>query len=103
MDSTVIDAALPDWVQGISLLTFLLLTVLAFLRDWVITSRRHERELALKDRVIEVWEGVANKATENNDRLVDALDPVLKGNDAVLKILGEMQEEQRNARRRNAR
>lgn len=87
-----IDAALPPWAQGITLLSLLLLICLAFLRDWVVTRVRHERELELERKISGIHEASAQKATENNDRLITALDPVLKGNEAILKIVTDLQD-----------
>jgi hypothetical protein len=91
---------LPPWAQGLSLVSILTLIILAFLRDWVIPSKRNEREVAAERRVSETWENNFHQATANNDKLIAALEPVLKSNEAILKAVSEVQDEQRRTRER---
>lgn len=96
----VVNDVLPPWAQGLSLVSILTLIILAFLRDWVISAKRNEREVAAERRVSETWERNFHQATENNDKLIAALDPVLTSNQAILKAVTEVQEEQRRTRER---
>jgi hypothetical protein len=91
---------LPPWAQGLSLLSLLTLIVLAFLRDWVISAKRNEREVAAERRVSETWESNYKQAAAINEKLIAGFDPVLKSNEAILKAVTEVQDEQRRTRER---
>jgi hypothetical protein len=93
-----IDALMPPWAQQLSLVGLLILIVAAFMRDWVISSSRHEKEMASERKVSEVWEQNATRAIEVLQNFTEALEPVLRGNDAILKAVSEIQDEQRRYR-----
>jgi len=95
-----LDALLPPWAQGISLLSLLILIIAAWLRGWVITKSQNERDIAAERRVSDIFESNLNKATELNQQLTQALAPVLASNEAVLKAVEAVQEEQRRMRER---
>jgi hypothetical protein len=93
-----IDALMPPWAQQLSLVGLLILIVAAFMRDWVISAARHEKEMASERKVSEVWEQNATRAAEVLTEFTTALDPVLKGNEAILKAVSDIQAEQRRYR-----
>jgi hypothetical protein len=93
-----LDSVIPPGLEQISLVGLLLLIAVAFIRDWVISSTRHEKELATERKVSEVWEQNATSALALLKELTNAFDPVLKGNEALLKAVSEIQEEQRRYR-----
>jgi hypothetical protein len=98
-----LDALLPPWAQQISLLGVLLSIVFAFLRGWVVTRAQNERDIGAERRVSDIWESNATKALAISENLTTALAPVLQQNDAILKAVTEVQEEQRRARERGTR
>jgi hypothetical protein len=95
-----LDALLPPWAQQLSLLAVLIIIVGAFVRGWVVTKAQNERDIAAERRVSDIWEKTAHDATANNDKLIAALQPVLSGNEAILKAVTDVQEEQRRMRER---
>lgn len=95
-----LDALLPPWAQGLSLLSLLILIVVAFLKGWVVTRAQNERDIAAERRVSDIWEANFNGATQLNGQFTQALAPVLESNEAVLKALEAVQEEQRRMRER---
>jgi hypothetical protein len=99
----VVNEVLPPWAQGLSLVSLLTLVILAFLRDWVISAKRNEREVAAERRVSDTWESNYEKLSLSIDKLIVAFEPVLKSNEAILKAVTEVQEEQRRTRERGSR
>ncbi len=95
-----LDALLPPWAQGLSLVSLLILITVSWLKGWVITKGEYERGIAAERRVSDIWEANYNGATELNQQLTQALAPVLASNEAVLKAVEAVQEEQRRMRER---
>lgn len=89
---------MPPWVQNISIVGILVLIVMAFMRDWVITKSRHDRELASRDEIASIYKKAAEDSNANVDKLSNGLTPVLAQNEAMLKAISEIQEEQRRYR-----
>jgi hypothetical protein len=98
-----LDALLPPWAQQLSLLGIMVIIVLAFMRGYVITRAQNERDIAAERRVSDIWEKNFHDSEANNNKLIAALEPVLKGNDAILKAVSEVQDEQRRYRERGPR
>lgn len=98
-----LDALLPPWAQSLGLLTLLLMIIFAWFRGLVITRAQNERDIAAERRVSDIWESNATKALEISQTLTTTLAPVLDQNDAILKAVSEIQEEQRRARERGPR
>lgn len=98
-----LDALLPPWAQQLSLLTLLVLIIVAWVRGIVITRAQADREVAAERRVGEIWEATANKALAINESFATAFQPVLDQNEAILKAVTDVQEEQRRNRERNPR
>lgn len=98
-----IDALLPPWAQQLSVLGLLLIAVMSFVRGWIVTKSQNERDIAAERRVSDIWESNATKALEISQTLTTTLAPVLDQNDAILKAVSEIQEEQRRARERGPR
>jgi hypothetical protein len=95
-----LDALLPPWAQQLSLVGLLVVIVAAFMRGWIVTKAQNERDIAGERRVSDIWERNANTANLNNDKLIAALEPILAGNEAILKAVSEVQDEQRRFRER---
>lgn len=99
-EATGLDALLPPWAQQLSLLGALLICIVAFVRGWVITKAQNERDVTAERRVSDIWEKNYKDSTANNDKLIAALQPVLSSNEAILKAVSDVQEEQRRMRER---
>lgn len=95
-----LDALLPPWAQGLSLLTILILIIAAWLRGWVVTRTEAERMVAAERRVSDIHEASATASIELNKLLTQAFAPVLEQNEAILKAVEAVQEEQRRMRER---
>lgn len=89
-----LDALLPPWAQQLSLLTLLVLIVMAFLRSWVVTRAQATREAEAERRIADVWKGNFEQLTELNKQLTDAFQPVLEQNAAILKAVESVQARQ---------
>jgi hypothetical protein len=98
-----LDALLPPWAQQLSLVSLLVIAILAFLRGWVVTRPQAEREVAAERRIAEIWERNATQALELNRQLTEGLAPVLEGNEAILRAVQSLQEEQGRMRERRDR
>lgn len=99
-DVPTLDALLPPWAQQLSLLGLLLIIVAAFLRGWIVTKAQNERDIAAERRVSDIWENNAKQSTDQNEKLIAALQPVLSSNEAILKAVTEVQTEQTRMRER---
>lgn len=93
-----LDALLPPWAQGLSLLSILVIIIVAWIRGWVVTRAQNERDVASERRVSEIWEANANQASTLAKELTQAFAPVLEQNEAILKAVQAVQEEQRRMR-----
>jgi hypothetical protein len=72
---------------------------MAFVRGWVVTGRQNERDIAAERRVSDIHEANAERAIALNEKLaMDVVQPLLAGNEAILKAVGDVQEEQRRQR-----
>lgn len=95
-----LDALLPPWAQQLSLLGVLMLIVMSFVRGWIVTKAQNERDIGAERRVSDIWEKNYIEANVNNEKLIAALQPVLASNEAILKAVSEVQEDQRRMRER---
>lgn len=95
-----LNALMPAWAQQLSVLVLLILVVSAFLKGWVVTRAQNERDVAAERRIADIWEQNYLGEKANNEKLIAALQPVLSGNEAILKAVTEVQEEQRRTRER---
>lgn len=98
-----LDALLPPWAQGLSLLSLLIIIVVAFLRGWVVTRPACDREVEAERRISDIWKGNYEQASELNQQLTDAFQPVLESNAAILKVVESMQARQKDAEEREER
>lgn len=93
-----IDALMPPWAQQLSVLGLLVIIITAWVRGWVVTRAQADREIAAERRVSDIWEATATKSLAINETFVDAFAPVLDSNQAILKAVTEVQNEQRRYR-----
>lgn len=96
-----LDALMPAWAQQLSLLTLLVLIVVAFLRGWVVTRAQAAREAESERRIAGVWQANYERSTELNKQLTDAFQPVLEQNSAILKAVEAVQARQMAAEERD--
>jgi len=97
-----LDSLLPPWAQQLSLLTLLLAIIFGWLRGYVVSRAQNERDLAAERKIAEIWKANYEKAAEINQNLAQALDPVLKMEEAILKSVEGLQDDRerlRNIRR----
>lgn len=98
-----LDALLPPWAQQLTVLTLLILIVSAFLRGWIVTRAQNERDIAAERRIADIWQQNFEKSTELNQKMTEALAPVLDSNSAILKAVEAVQREQEMLRERRDR
>lgn len=95
-----LNALMPPWAQQLSLLTLLILIVVAFARGWVITRTQADREVEAERRITEVWKGNYEGSNELNQQLTEGFQPVLDSNAAILKAVEALQDRQERAEER---
>ncbi len=98
-----LDALMPAWEQGLSLLTLLILIVAAFMRGWIMTRAQADRELEGERKISDIWKGNYEAASQLNQQLTDAFQPVLESNAAILKVVESMQARQIESEQREER
>lgn len=98
-----IEALLPPWAQGLSLLTLLIIIVVAFLRGWIITPSQNQRDIEAERRISDIWESNAKRATETIEQFTQAFAPLLEQSQTILRIVQGLQEEQQRMRERGPR
>lgn len=89
-----LDALMPAWAQGLSLLSLLILIVAAFMRGWILTRTQADRELEGERKISDIWKSNYEQSTVLNQQLTDAFQPVLESNAAILKVVESMQQRQ---------
>lgn len=89
-----LDALMPAWAQGLSLVSLLILIVAAFLRGWIITPAQNQRDVEAERRIADIWKTNFEGSTELNKQLTDSFQPVLDQGGAILKILESLQSRQ---------
>jgi hypothetical protein len=92
------DSLLPPWAQDLSLLGILVIVITAFLRGWVVTGKQNERDISAERRVSDIYENSATKQLELNQKITEALAPILDSNGAILKAVEAIQAEQERLR-----
>jgi Na+-transporting methylmalonyl-CoA/oxaloacetate decarboxylase gamma subunit len=95
-----LDGLLPAWAQGLSLLSLLILIVVAWLRGWVVTRAACDREVEAERRIADIWKANHDQASQLNEQLTGAFQPVLDSNAAILKVVEAMQNRQIDQERR---
>ena len=98
-----IEALLPPWAQGLSLVSLLIIIVVAFLRGWIITPSQNQRDIEAERRISDIWESNAKRATETIEHFTQAFSPILEQNQTILKIVQGIQDEQGRMRERGPR
>ena len=96
-----LDSLLPAWAQGLSLVTLLILIVVAFLRGYIVTRAQAGREAEAERRIADVWKANFEQSNELNKQLTQALQPVLESNAAILKAVEAVQARQAAAEERD--
>lgn len=95
-----LNALMPPWAQQLSLLTLLILIVVAFARGWVVTRSQADREIEAERRITEVWKANAESSNELTQQLTEGFEPVLTSNAAILKAVEALQDRQERAEER---
>lgn len=95
-----LNALMPPWAQQLSLLTLLILIVMAFARGWVVTRAQADREIEAERRITEVWKANAESSNELTQQLTEGFEPVLTSNAAILKAVEALQDRQERAEER---
>lgn len=95
-----LNALMPPWAQQLSLLTLLILIVVAFTRGWVVTRAQADREVEAERRITDVWKVNYEGSNELNTQLTEGFQPVLDSNAAILKAVEALQDRQERAEER---
>lgn len=86
-----LDALMPPWAQQLSLLSLLVVIIMAFLRGWVVPRTQNERDIAAERKISDIWQSNAQQAMELNREFANAFAPVLDGNEAILRAVEAVQ------------
>lgn len=90
----------PSWVERVSAVGLIIMFGLALARNWVYTSGQVDRILEAERRVSDLWKQTAETQQANADKLAGNLEPVLRSNEAILRAVETIQQEQREQRYR---
>jgi len=92
-----------SWLADLGWVGIALIAIWAFATDRLYTRSQVEKLLAAKDEVIAVWQGGEQRSIEALKAIIDELQPIASGNEAVLKAMERMQDWQSEERIRRMR
>lgn len=93
---------IPSWLSDLSLPTAIILFGFALSRGWLYTSSQVVRLLDSSKRVSDLWEKVATERQETIKLLAASTEPIIQGNEAILRTVEDLQrqlQQQRGGRR----
>jgi hypothetical protein len=96
-----LDSLLPAWAQQLSLLTLLVLIVMAFMRGYVVTKIQAAREVDSERKIADIWKANYEQSIQLNKQLTESFQPVLDSNAAILKAVEAVQARQQAAEERD--
>lgn len=82
-----LDQIVPGWITDLGWIGMAILAVWAFATNRVYTSGQVERLLEAERKVSGVWEQTAKDNQGALEELVQALEPIAAGNEAVLRAI----------------
>lgn len=94
----VLDFALPSWASDVGVVGILLFFGIGLARNWWYTGGQVNHLLAQYERVSALWEKVADERQETINLLTSNTEPILKGNEAILRAVEQLQHQQSQAR-----
>lgn len=95
---SALDFALPSWTSDVGVVGILIFFGIGLARGWFYTSPQVRQLLDQYERVAALWEKVADERQETIKLLSDNTEPILKGNEAILRAVEELQHQQEQAR-----
>lgn len=99
---SALDFALPSWASDVGVVGILLFFGIGLARGWFYTSGQVNNLLSQYDKVIALYEKVAAERQESIKLLSGNTEPILKGNEAILRAVEELQHQQEQARQYRA-
>lgn len=82
---------IPVWLGDLSLPGAIVLFGIALARGWLLTSGQANRLAEAHAKVAQLWEQVATERGETIRQLNEQMDPLIQGNEAILKAVEELQ------------
>lgn len=86
--------SIPSWLTDLSLPGAIVLFGLALARGWLLTSGQVNRLTEAHGKVSDLWKQVAEERQETIRKISDQMDPLMQGNEAILKAVEELQRQQ---------
>jgi uncharacterized protein YgbK (DUF1537 family) len=93
------DLQIPLWLNDLSLPGAIILFGLALARGWLLTSGQATRLAEAHAKVSDLWKQVAEERQETILQLNEQLEPLMQGNEAILRAVEELQRQQANITR----
>lgn len=90
--------ALPSWASDVGIVGLIVFFGLGLARNWFYTSGQVTHLLTQYENVAALWKQVAEERQETIKMLSDNTEPILKGNEAILRAVENLQHEQERAR-----
>lgn len=94
----VIDLSLPSWASDVGVVGMFILFGTGLARNWWYTSGQVNHLLVQYEKVAALWEKVADERQETIKLLTDNTEPILKGNEAILRAVEQLQHQQEQVR-----
>lgn len=86
--------SIPSWLTDLSLPGAIVLFGLALARGWILTSGQANRIVEAYSKVSDLWKQVAEERQETISKISEQLDPLMQGNEAILRAVEELQRQQ---------
>lgn len=99
---SALDFTLPSWTSDVGVVGILIFFGIGLARGWFYTSPQVRQLLVQYEKVATLWEKVADERQETIKLLSDNTEPILKGNEAILRAVEELQHQQEQARQYRA-
>ena len=87
-------AIIGSWIADLSLPGAIVLFGIALARNWMYTSGQVSKMIEAKQEVARLWEKVATERQETIKLLTEANEPIIQGNEAILRAVESLQIEQ---------
>lgn len=88
-------------LKDIGIVSMCFLFTVALARNWLYTSGQMEKMISGYERLADTWEAVATQQKETIELLTLSVDPIIQGNEAILRAVESLQKERETPRQRN--
>ena len=90
---------LPSWITDIGVVSMVIIFGIGLARNWFYTAGQVDKTLQQYQKVSDLWERVATERQTTIELLTKSTEPIIQGNEAILRAVENLQREQEFARR----